>query len=95
MSAAGPANYPSCTPLKSHEAHTQLNLLTKSYESRSVRLRGGCVSERCVVCVRVSGLVHKVAPMQVPLLCKTPVTPQLLPHSWMRPAQTSAAAVMG
>ena len=45
-------------------AHTQLNLLTKSYESRSVRVRGGRVSLRCVVRVRVSGLVHKAMPMQ-------------------------------
>jgi hypothetical protein len=45
-------------------AHTQLNLLTKSYESRSLRVRGGRVSIRCVVRVRVSGLVHKAMPTQ-------------------------------
>ena len=62
-------------------AHTQLNLLTKSYESRSVRVRGGRVSLRCVVRVRVSGLVHKAVPMQAWPLCKTRLTPQLLPHA--------------
>ena len=52
-------------------AHTQLNLLTKSYESRSVTVRGGCVCTRCVMYVRVWGLVHKVAPTQARLMCKT------------------------
>ena len=75
---AAPPLLPEEEPPKATVAHTQLNLLTKSYESRSVRFRGGCVSKRCVVCVRVSGLVHKVAPTQAPPLCKTPVTPQLL-----------------
>jgi hypothetical protein len=67
-------------------AHTQLNLLTKSYESRSVTVRGGCVCTRCVMYVRVWGLVHKVAPTQARLLCKTPGNPAASVTDWMHAA---------